>query len=388
MKRDAKALRTGFTTGTAAAAAAKAATILLLGHEPPEVVEVPLPSSWNGADAPPRLTIPIHKCAALPYGGALAGVVKDAGDDPDVTDGALILAEVHLLKEEGDLSDMTLRVEVAGGAGVGRVTLPGLPVSPGLAAINPEPLRQIEYAVYEAVKASGKTVAGVIRVIVSVPDGERLAKKTMNPALGILGGISILGTRGTVKPFSHEAYLATVRQALDVARATGAQEIILATGGRSERFARGLWPEYPPTAFVQAGDLFAAGCEEAAQRGFAKAHWAVFFGKLAKMAQGLPSTHAREGKLDLAALVERARTAGLAGEQLDRARESATARGVLQAARECPDGQSVTRRLAEALAHDAADHACRFCNFAMPVGVAVFDEQGGIVCLVEPDGMS
>ncbi len=384
MKQNGKTLRTGFTTGTAAAAAAKAATMALLNGESPRSVEVPLPSSWNGSDAPHRLAIPIHDYAFLQY-ATRAGVIKDAGDDPDVTDGALIEAEVHHLQDAVNPSDTTLRVEVGGGPGVGRVTLPGLPVGPGLAAINPEPLRQIEYAVYEAVKASGKAVTGIIRVVVTVPDGERLAKKTMNPALGILGGISILGTRGTVKPFSHEAYLATVRQALDVARATGAEEVVLATGGRSERFARGLWPDYPPTAFVQAGDLFAAGCEEAARRGFTKAHWAVFFGKLAKMAQGLASTHARKGTLDLAALVERARAAGLAGEQLDRARASATARGVLQAVLESPDGQDMAKRLAEDLAHDAVDHAGRFCGLALPIGVAVFDEQGGIVCLVEPN---
>ncbi|MFW5735050.1 MAG: cobalt-precorrin-5B (C(1))-methyltransferase CbiD, partial [Oceanidesulfovibrio sp.] len=270
MKRGGKSLRTGFTTGTAAAAAAKAATLALLGCAPPDSVDTPLPSSWNKADAPPRLAIAIRECAAHAH-GVRAGVVKDAGDDPDVTDGALIQAEVSHLEGPGLSEEATFHVEVTGGQGVGRATLPGLPVEPGQSAINPEPLRQIECAVREAVRESGKAVSGLIRVVVSVPEGERLAKKTLNPALGIVGGISILGTRGTVKPFSHEAYLATVRQGLDVARATGVREVVLATGGRSERFARTFWPAFAPTAFVQAGDLFAAGCEEAARRGFAKA---------------------------------------------------------------------------------------------------------------------
>lgn len=387
MTRGDKPLRSGFTTGTAASAAAKAATLALLGAGAPESVVVTLPSSWNGADAPPQLVIPISECSVMD-GHARAGVIKDAGDDPDATDGALIVAEVMTVKETPDPADPGPQVVIEGGVGVGRVTLPGLPVPPGRAAINPEPMRQIELAVREAVDMAGNRDIGGLNVVISVPDGKRLAKKTMNPALGILGGISILGTRGTVKPFSHEAYLATVRQALDVAKATGVHQVVLATGGRSERFARGLWPELPPTAFLQAGDLFAAGCEEAGKRGFEKAHWAVFFGKLVKMAQGLASTHAREGQLDLPALVDRACAAGLAGEHVAKARESATARGVLRAVSDCDGSGAIARRLVEDLARDAVAHACRFAGGTMPVGLAVFDENGRIVCLVESDATS
>jgi cobalt-precorrin-5B (C1)-methyltransferase len=151
-----------------------------------------------------------------------------------------------------------------------------------------------------------------VRVVVEAPEGERLAQKTMNPRLGIVGGISILGTRGTVKPFSHASYLATIQSGLDVARAAGLDHVILSTGGRSERLARQDLPHVPELACIQFADFFGPALEAAAARGFLRLTLSVFFGKLAKQAQGLANTHARSAPLRLADLADACAVAGLA----------------------------------------------------------------------------
>lgn len=273
-------LRHGFTTGTAAAAAAKAACLHLLGRGAPERVDVPLPVGE-------RLEIPIHEIRPE-EGGVMAAVIKDGGDDPDVTHRAVIRAWVGLRPAEDGII-------LTGGSGVGRVTRPGLPVAVGEAAINPAPRAQILRAVTEALGGARYSLVVEIRV----DDGERLAQKTFNPRLGIIGGISILGTRGTVKPFSHAAYQATIRQSLDVIQAAGLDCTYLTTGGRSERFLRQLRPQISETACVQVADFFAFSMREVGRRGFSHALWAVFFGKLVKQAQGRPSTHAHKARLDL-----------------------------------------------------------------------------------------
>ncbi len=289
-------LREGFTTGTAAAAAAKAGVLFLAAGLRPESVEVPLPAGG-------RLAIPVARIA--PEGeGVRAVVVKDGGDDPDVTHRAEIHALVAL---NTGLRDGEIVLD--GGKGVGRVTLPGLPVPPGEPAINPAPRAQIAAACREGLEEAGKR--GGARVLIEVPAGERLAQKTLNPRLGILGGISILGTRGTVKPFSHESYLATIESGLDVARAAGVTHVILATGGRSERLARSDLPGVPELACVQFADFFAPALAAAAARGFSRITLSVFFGKLAKQAQGLANTHARTAPLSLAALAAACTGAGL-----------------------------------------------------------------------------
>ncbi|MEW5773542.1 MAG: cobalt-precorrin-5B (C(1))-methyltransferase CbiD [Thermodesulfobacteriota bacterium] len=289
-------LREGFTTGTAAAAAAKAGVLLLAAGEGRGVVDVPLPAGG-------RLAIPIARCEAEGEGVRVT-VVKDAGDDPDVTHRAEIQALVALDPGLGDGE-----IVLDGGKGVGRATLPGLPVPPGEPAINPAPRAQIAAACREALEEAGR--GGGARVLVEVPEGERLALKTLNPRLGILGGISILGARGTVKPFSHASYLATIEAGLDVARAAGLTHAILSTGGRSERLAREDLPGAPALACVQFADFFAPALAAAAARGFTRITVAVFFGKLAKQAQGLANTHARTAPLRLDFLAGTCAAAGL-----------------------------------------------------------------------------
>jgi len=198
-------------------------------------------------------------------------------------------------------------VLIGGGKGVGTVTLPGLPVAVGQAAINPGPLAQIRQSVLEVLPEDFK---GIALVVIEVPEGEAIARHTLNPRLGITGGISILGTGGIVRPYSHGAWAECVRRSLDVARAAGHACAVLTTGRRSERFFQERFPFAPDVCLVQAADFFAESLQGAAERGFTCVVWAVFFGKLVKQAQGFPSTHAREAELDFTLLADWAREAG------------------------------------------------------------------------------
>ena len=177
-----------------------------------------------------------------------AAVIKDGGDDPDATHGARLWAEVRLFPRKPGT------IEVEGGPGVGRVTLPGLPRQPGEAAINPAPLKQIQDAVAEAFALAG--YPGGADVLVSVENGEKIAERTMNPRLGIVGGISILGTSGIVRPFSHEAWQASIAEALDVAQALELPTVCFSTGRRSERLLQACFPELSERCFIQIADFF------------------------------------------------------------------------------------------------------------------------------------
>jgi cobalt-precorrin-5B (C1)-methyltransferase len=353
-------LREGFTTGTAAAAAAKAAALFLALRLCPARVDTPLPGGG-------RLLVPVARCQAEGL-GARAVVVKDAGDDPDVTH----RAEIHaLVFQQSGLTDGEIILE--GGMGVGTVTLPGLPVPPGEPAINPGPRAQIAQAVAEALEESG--LGAGARVVIEVPAGEDLAKKTMNPRLGIVGGISILGTAGIVRPYSHESWLASIRQALGVARAAGLAEIVLTTGRRSERIWRGLHPETPALGVVQAADFFAESCRMAGELGFARVTWAVFFGKLVKQAQGLEYTHAKDGALDFGALAAVCREAGAAQRTVERAAGANTALEVLELLRPDP----ALPRVLELLAARAAGAAREFAGPGPEMSYAVLALDGGLL---------
>lgn len=286
-----KHLRSGFTTGTAAAAAAKAAVRFLLEDKAPAAVSVALLAGGC-------LTIPVHSCRRTGDGSACT-VVKDAGDDPDVTHGAEIGARIRLGPPAGSGAGRR-EVVISGGAGVGRITKPGLELPPGEPAINPGPRRMITQAVSEALADHG--LERSVAVEIFVPRGEEIARKTLNARLGIVGGISILGTTGIVRPMSHDAFTATIAAGLSVANACGLNRVVLSTGRRSERFAQRLWPQWPEEGFVQVGDFFQTSLELAAQKGFAHVILAVFFGKALKMAAGLAHTHAARAKLTLDAL--------------------------------------------------------------------------------------
>lgn len=277
-------LRNGFTTGSAATAAAMAALMRYLHGYAPDFVNVPLPPSPYAE----QLRIPIERTGSA-AGASYAEVRKDGGDDPDVTHGMIIRAEISAHADASLLID--------GGQGIGRATLPGLPIAPGAAAINPAPRAQIEYGLRQVWPEPGG-----LRVIISAPEGLERARSTMNGRLGIVGGISILGTHGIVRPFSHAAFEASIVQAMNVARQCGARRVCLATGRRSLAFLRRMFAALPDHNFIIAGDFAAAALKAA--RIFEKIEWGCFFGKLVKLAQGLENTHARKGELDLRFLAD------------------------------------------------------------------------------------
>jgi cobalt-precorrin-5B (C1)-methyltransferase len=293
-------LRTGFTTGTAAAAATKGALKMIMDGKMPSRVRIRL---LTGDD----LYIPTHHCRLEQESLAICTVIKDAGDDPDVTHKAEIGARVSFQAASHRRSgSKPPEIVIRGGEGVGRVTKPGLEVPPGQAAINPGPVKMITQAIHDVLKNHG--INGTVETEIFVTDGKKIAEKTLNARLGILDGISILGTTGIVRPMSHDAFIATISSALSVARASGLKKVVLTTGRRSERFAQHLWPHLAEEGFVQIGDFFKMSLEVASRQGFEKAILAVFFGKALKMAQGVPHTHAAKASLALDKLADWALT--------------------------------------------------------------------------------
>jgi len=286
-----QALRTGWTTGTCASAAAKAATTALDTGEIQVTVEVGLPDGQ-------RVRFPVDECTLTRGEQAQAVVVKDAGDDPDVTHGARLTATVRWRDQPGIMLD--------GGVGVGVVTKPGLGLELGGPAINPVPRAMITQAVGEAVDL-GK--AGV-SVVISVPDGERMARKTTNARLGIIGGISILGTTGIVRPFSTASWRASVEQAISVLAAQGEDTVVLCTGGRTEKGAMKLLPELPEVCFVEVGDFTGAALRQAVQHQLRRVVFVGMAGKLTKLAAGVLMTHYTRSKVDLALLGTITQTVG------------------------------------------------------------------------------
>ncbi len=281
-------LRTGYTTGACAAAAAKAAVLALLGESPSQV-EIPFPDGL-------RRSLPVHRVYTRgPL--AVASVIKEAGDDPDITNGVEVVVTARLLTDNGG------RSELRAGEGVGRVTKPGLPVEVGEPAINPVPRRMIREAVTEAL--AGRTWS--LELTVAIPGGEKLAEKTLNPRLGIVGGLSILGTTGIVQPLSSEAWLATIESSLSVARAVGLSEVVLSFG-RSSEMAHQKIHAFPEEAYVLMGDFVEFALKKTRSYGFRRAWLVGQWAKLLKCAvvAGSPpevpepygfTTHVRHGVL-------------------------------------------------------------------------------------------
>jgi cobalt-precorrin-5B (C1)-methyltransferase len=310
--------RSGFTTGANAAAAATAATLGLVQGRVPETVECLLPNGQRSAFA--------IRDGWVEGDLARAVSIKDAGDDPDATNGAHLTAEVRRLAGGGGI------VTLNGGPGVGIVTRPGLGLEVGSAAINPVPRRNITDNVRHAgaeILAAGDS----LMVTISVPGGAAMAEKTLNARLGILGGISILGTTGIVRPYSTAAFRAALIQAVRVAAYQGQTTVVFTTGGRTERGAMGAYPGLPEVCFVQMGDFVKAALTAAVKYRMRHVIVGAMVGKLTKMAQGLPVTHAWRAPLDrtliavvaaeigappdLVTEIGRAATARFAAERLD-----------------------------------------------------------------------
>lgn len=284
-------LRFGYTTGACATAASLAAARRLLTGVASDTVGIILP---RGQPA----QFPLAYCR-LTAVGAEAAVVKDAGDDPDVTHGALIMAQLQLSAAPG--------VRFQAGSGVGVVTLPGLPIPPGEPAINPTPRRMITEHLNQAALESG--YCGGFDIAIGVERGAELALRTLNSRLGIVGGLSILGTTGIVRPFSCSAYIASIQQAIDVARASGCRHIAACTGSASESLMRTHYL-LPEMALIEMGDFAGAVLKHLRRAPVSRLSLAGGFGKISKLAAGHLDLHSRHSSVDFLLLAAAAAALG------------------------------------------------------------------------------
>ncbi len=348
-------LRYGWTTGTCAAAAARAAVEALWTGTFPDPVIVTLPGG-----AAPSFALALQEFG---QSSASAGIIKDAGDDPDVTHGALVIASVSAGPPG---SGVTFRA----GPGVGTVTRPGLAIPPGEPAINPMPRQMIRDAIFEAARVHAKPADVIVEV--SIPDGEKIALKTLNPRLGIVGGLSILGTTGIVVPFSCSAWIHSIHRGIDVARASGIAHVAGATGSTSEAAVAKLYA-LSDVALIDMGD-FAGGMLK-----YLKAHpvdrvtIAGGIAKLSKLAQGRMDLHSRRGLVDLDQIAVWLGEAGAIPDVVNIARGANTAQQILGLARD--SGIDLAAFVAE---RAAAAAARTMAGSGIALDVIVFDRDGNL----------
>lgn len=302
-----KPLRSGYTTGACAAAAAKGAALLLR----------------DGAAATVEINLPAGFAAGFKLHGQQVGagvarcfVIKDAGDDPDVTHGIELHAELRRTNGSG--------LEIIAGTGIGRVTKPGLAVAVGQPAINPVPRQMIERSINETFPPTTG-----LQLTLSIPDGEQRAEKTLNARLGILGGLSLLGTTGVVRPISHRAWTDTLEVAVDVALAADAPPVVLSTGRTSELAAQKYF-DLPAESFVMMGDFIGYTLEACHRKGVPQIALSGQFAKLLKIACGHPQTHVRHSQLDLRQLLKWCKQIGLDAAECQRLELANTARQVFE----------------------------------------------------------
>ncbi len=351
--RPGRALRSGWTTGACAAAAAKAAFVALTTGAFPETVAITLPRGQR-----PSFAI-VH--SGWDDTGPTAGVIKDAGDDPDVTHGAMILATVAAGAPGSG-------VQFRAGAGVGTVTRPGLPLGVGEPAINPGPRAMIAAALGDA--ADGR--APDVVVTVSIPGGEQLAAKTLNARLGIVGGLSVLGTTGIVVPFSCSAWIHSIHRGIDVARASGLRHIAAATGSTSEAAVQRLLG-LQEAALIDMGDFIGGTLKYLRHHPVDRLTVAGGFAKVAKLAQGAMDLHSGRSRIDLSRLGAVAAASGAAPEVVSEIAAAESAGQALAIA------DAAGLRLADAVAHAARAVVRETLADATAVDVFVFDRAGALI---------
>ena len=330
-KRD-RGNRTGFSTGANSAAAAAAATLGLVHGRVPEFVDCVLPNTQRVRFAITDGWTDGQRARAVS--------IKDAGDDPDATNGARLTVEVERLP--GAAGQIVLR----GGPGVGVVTKSGLGLEVGGPAINPVPRRNIG----DNVRAAGSPILEAgdgIAVTISVPGGDEMAKKTLNARLGILGGISILGTTGIVRPYSTAAFRASVVQAVDVAANQGQTSVVFTTGGRTEKCAMRCFPQLDEACFVQMGDFVKAAFQTAVKQQMRHIVVGAMVGKLTKIAQGLSVTHAWREEVDRELIASAAAEVGAPPDLVAEIRAAQTARFAAERLAELDLAVAFHRALAE-----------------------------------------
>ena len=347
-------LRTGYTTGSSAAA--KSALYSIINQQKTEKVSIKLPKG-------DFLEIPIHSCE-FESDNAKCSVIKDGGDDPDVTHGAEIVVDLSFTEKINE-------IEIDGGEGVGIVTKPGLGLEINKPAINPVPKKMIAENLHEI----GKDILAKkgIRVIISVPKGRELGPKTDNPRIGIKDGISILGTSGIVIPFSTASYAASIRQNLDVAIAMGNDTVVLTTGGRSEDFAKKI-VDLPEHCFVQMGDFSGYTIQQCAKKNIKKAYVVGFIGKLAKMAAGVKQTHVKGSKVDMNFLAELAKKSNANESIIQSIKKANTARHVSEIIQE-----NNVEGFFDLICTETYKHMRKYCEEKVPIDVILFDFEGNIL---------
>lgn len=351
-------LRTGFTTGAGATATAVAAAGLLFGDASPPApttVTIQLPRGQ-------RVEFAVHDCKLISPTRAIAHTIKDAGDDPDVTHRATIFTEIRLTNTTG------IRFHAA--AGVGTVTRAGLSLAVGEPAINPVPRTMLREHLHAL--AATAHYHGGIEVHVGVVDGERLARQTMNARLGILGGLSILGTSGIVRPFSCSAYIASIHQSIDVAHANGIHHIAAATGSRSEQFIQQRLA-LPAIAVVEMGDFVGAVLKHLRRVPMQQLSICGGFGKMCKLAAGQSSLHSREGAVDFDFIAAVARDLGAGTPLCAQIKTANTTRAALQYC------QAQSLPLANRISHLARQTALSLAQHRLAIAVYCIDAEGRAV---------
>ncbi|MGH7036225.1 MAG: cobalt-precorrin-5B (C(1))-methyltransferase [Stellaceae bacterium] len=352
-----RTLRRGWSTGACAAAAARAAYAALLTGDFPDPVSIALPGGLE-----PRFPLAVKERGAAT---ARAGIVKDAGDDPDVTHGALVIAEVAEAEEGAGIA-------FRAGEGVGTITRLGLPLAVGEPAINPGPRALIGEALTAVAKACGKPQADAI-VTLSIPGGAALAAKTLNARLGILGGLSILGTTGVVIPYSCSAWIHSIHRGIDVARAAGAAHIAASTGTTSEKAVQRLL-DLPEIALIDMGDFVGGTLKYLRRHPVPRLTLAGGFGKFAKLAQGHLDLHSSRSRIDIGALARSLGALGAPAALIARAAEAGGAGEVLDAV-----ASDFARPLAASIAREARAVALSTLAGGVAVDVAIFGRTGELL---------
>ena len=349
-------LRTGYTTGSSATAAAKAGLLSIINQKKADSITIKLPKGNS-------IEIPIHSCD-FNSDNAKCSVIKDGGDDPDVTHRAEIIVELSFTEKVNE-------IEIDGGEGVGIVTKPGLGLEINKPAINPTPKKMI----IENLREIGEKILEKkgIRVVISVPKGKELGPKTDNPRIGIKNGISILGTSGIVIPFSTASYAASIRQNLDVAIAMGNDTVVLTTGGRSEDFAKKI-VDLPEHCFVQMGDFSGYTIQQCSRKNIKRAYVVGFIGKLAKMAAGVKQTHVKGSKVDMNFLADLAKKSNANETIIENIKKANTARHVSEIIQENNVGGFF-----DLIVNETYRHMRKHSEEKVPIDVILFDFDGNIL---------
>jgi cobalt-precorrin-5B (C1)-methyltransferase len=357
---DKQDLRSGYTTGSCATAGAKASALAIVEGHSRIAVEITLPRG-------DKVRFQLHSCVRHSDTAAECSVIKDAGDDPDVTHGAEIFTRVDLEPPPG--------LRYRAGKGIGTVTKPGLELAVGEPAINPMPRRMIRQGLEEVLGKDWEHIGATVTI--SIPNGEALAKETLNGRLGILGGLSILGTTGIVVPYSNAAFKVSILKAIRVARVNGCTHLVLTPGGKSESFAQHTLI-LPEESFIEVGDFVAQAMAYCRRYQPTRVTFGALPAKFSKVAAGQLETHSRDGEVDFSFLAEVGALSGLSPELLEKIRSATTARGVFVLVKQEPEQVDFFHRLGLAAQQALASAA----QGTFTVEAILFDFDGTILARV------